>query len=313
MAYLRFKSITCAVILTLCSTSFAASNNNGNGGNGNGGVSGEVSDLTNRVNELEAQVLALSDQIQMLLAISHDKYTSAEAIADTQIVRDAAILGHASMADAHHIPTPDADPAGILNAFSRSGSGIYLSNTDFHVDGGNLHVVNGLGFTTSTNGLGNIIIGYNGPRTEVGGDGEFTFPDLSTVRTGSHMLVLGDGNNYTSSGGIIAGKQNTTSAPYASILNGFRNTASSSFSVVTAGIYNEAYGPHSAISGGGYNLSSGASSVVSGGIFNEANANYSTVSGGSQNTASGNSSNVSGGNSIQAVGVQENQPFDGQP
>ncbi len=312
MQFLKFKGITCVVLVTLCTSSFAASNEKDKDKD-KGGVSGEVIELNSRVADLEAQILSLSDQVQTLISISHDRYSSTDAIADTQAVRDASLLTHISTADAHHVPTPDADPDGILDSFSKSGSTVYLFDTDLRVDGGNLHVVNGLGSTSSTNGSGNIIIGYNGPRAEVQGDGEFSFPDLSTVRTGSHMLVLGDGNNYTSSGGIIAGTQNTTSAPYASILNGFRNSASSSFSTVTAGIYNAAGGPHSAISGGGYNISSGSFAVVSGGIFNETSASYSTVSGGSFNTASGNSSNVSGGSNVQATGARENQPFDNLP
>jgi hypothetical protein len=312
MRFLNFRGITCAILVTLCSASFAANNGNGNG-DGSGGVSAEVSELDNRITDLEGQVLALSDQVQALLIISHDRYASAEAIADTQVIRDASLVAHISNVDAHHVPTPDADPEGILESFTKLGSTVYLNDTDLQIDGGNLHVVNGLGLTSSTNSYGNIIIGYNGDRRPVQGDDEIGFSDLSAIRTGSHMLVLGDGNNYTSSGGIIAGTQNTTSARYASVLNGFRNTASFGFSVVTAGIYNEASGSHSAIPGGGYNTASGFISVVSGGLNNEANANYSTVSGGSNNTASGFSSNVSGGNNIQATGASENQPFDSLP
>jgi hypothetical protein len=84
--------------------------------------------------------------------------------------------------------------------------------------GCNLYIQNGLGATNGepnhpddldspvVNGLGNLIIGYN-----VGGHNN------GDVRTGSHNLILGDQNNYSSFGGIVAGSSNAISAPYASV------------------------------------------------------------------------------------------------
>ena len=51
---------------------------------------------------------------------------------------------------------------------------------DVTISGANLRVVNGLGATNTTNGVGNIIVGYNEDR----GDGNDT-------RTGSHNVVGG--------------------------------------------------------------------------------------------------------------------------
>ena len=132
--------------------------------------------------------------------------------------------------------------------FSRSGDDITIS-------GANLHIVNGTGLTDALpNGLGNVIIGYNEER-------EITEVDEND-RSGSHMLVVGTGNNYSSYGGIVVGEYNTAS------------------------------GPWSSVSGGGWNEASGRSSSVSGGHSNTANRDYASVSGGAGNRASGTASVV---------------------
>jgi hypothetical protein len=155
------------------------------------------------------------------------------------------------------------------------GGEMYVRNT-------NLHIENGLGATNGNpgdplfgapmvNGTGNLILGYNASRVPLGG------PDL---RTGSHNLILGDFQNYTSYGGLVAGLFNAITAPYASVSGGDGNTAS---------------GPFSSVSGGDGNTASGVLSSVSGGRFNTASNFYASVSGGDGNTASGSSSSVSGG------------------
>ena len=65
----------------------------------------------------------------------------------------------------------------------------------------NVQVVSGSGTTNGiVNGTGNLIIGYNELRSG-GGD----------VRTGSHMLVNGYGNNYTAYGGMVVGERSVCS------------------------------------------------------------------------------------------------------
>ena len=59
----------------------------------------------------------------------------------------------------------------------------------------NLRIVNGLGSTETTNGLGNLIVGYNELRN---------IPDFPDVRTGSHNVVVGELNNFSSFGGLVA-------------------------------------------------------------------------------------------------------------
>ena len=74
--------------------------------------------------------------------------------------------------------------------------------TDVFIEGANLHVRNGSGRTESSNGLGNLFVGYN------------ERPELN-AQTGSHNLVIGREHTFTSHGGIVAGSRSTASQPFA--------------------------------------------------------------------------------------------------
>jgi hypothetical protein len=125
------------------------------------------------------------------------------------------------------------------------------------ISGANLQIVSGSGATDGTvNGEGNLFIGYD----ENPSYGPF-------AQTGSHNLVLGKDQGFTSYGGLIAGQFNTLSGAFADAF-GVGNTAS------------------------------GLGSSVSGGLENTASGEYSSVSGGFENTASGQLSSILGGNSV---------------
>ena len=120
-----------------------------------------------------------------------------------------------------------------LNGLTRSGN-------DFIITNANLYIQSGSGYTYGTiNGKGNLIIGYNESR---GG--------LSDVRTGSHNLIVGNQQNYSSYGGLVVGQINTISAPYSSVSGGYLNTASGEGSSVSGGSTNTASSWYSSVSGG---------------------------------------------------------------
>jgi len=164
-----------------------------------------------------------------------------------------------------------------------------LVGNDIYIKGANLHVVNGSGSTNSTNGLGNIIIGYNSMRS-----------DEANTRTGSHMLVAGDEHNYSGYGGIVVGGRNTTTGGYASVGGGHKNTASGWASSVGGGLENTTSGSFASISGGINGTASGYGSSISGGWSNTSSHNASSVSGGVSNTASYEGASVSGGHTNTA-------------
>ena len=168
------------------------------------------------------------------------------------------------------------------------------------VTGLNVQLVNGLGATnghpadptttdallTQTNGLGNLILGYDDlPRNQ-------TAP---LFRTGSHNLVVGFGHNYSGYGGQVVAYENTINAPYSVVSGGGANRATAEFATVCGGVNNLASGADATVSGGVQNTATGFASAVSGGIQNLATGQFSSISGGQTNTSSGDSSSVSGG------------------
>jgi len=196
--------------------------------------------------------------------------------------------------------------------------------------GVNLQIVNGSGTTNTTNGLGNLIVGYDEVNTNTANlrcsDGQYAdqatcetngFVWSNSFKSGSHNLVLGTRNSYSSAGGMVAGSENFITRAYATVTGGERNTASGFYSFVgggnnnianglvssvSGGIDNTASGFVSSVSGGQANTASGSASSVSGGFVNTASGNVSTVSGGRTNTANGSSSSVSGGLNRSAIG-----------
>ena len=158
------------------------------------------------------------------------------------------------------------------------------------ISGINVQIVNGLGATngypadpnttdpnlTVTNGVGNLIVGYNELGTFGGDD-----------RTGSHNLVFGKSNSFSSFGGLVGPHGNRISGAFASVSGGSGNTASGSMSSVSGGFGNTASGFFSSVSGGYKNAASGYLSSVSGGNRNTASGIYSSVSGGHSRSVSG--------------------------
>jgi hypothetical protein len=180
--------------------------------------------------------------------------------------------------------------------------------------GVNVQIVNGLGFTNGNaetqmlleidgnpvpviaNGLGNLIIGYQEHRAPFFADGrEVSLPP--DERTGSHNLVIGNWQNYTSVGGLVAGFGNAVAGIYAAVSGGAFGQASGLVSAVAGGSANHASGTASVVSGGNGNEARGISAGVSGGSGNLASGKHASVSGGGDNEAQGTASSVSGGES----------------
>lgn len=149
------------------------------------------------------------------------------------------------------------------------------------IAGANLQLVNGAARTDTTNGLGNLIIGYN---------------EYPGTQTGSHNLILGRSQTFTSYGGVIAGHDDRLSGPFSAVFGAY-DIASGVDSTVSGGVENTASGGGSSVSGGSQNTASGDSSGVSGGYENTASGpgQFASVSGGYGNFATGNASSVSGG------------------
>lgn len=137
------------------------------------------------------------------------------------------------------------------------------------IAGVNVQIVNGLGATngnpsnpgtldaglTVTNGVGNLIVGYN--ETDGGSD-----------RTGSHCIVVGRNNDYSSFGGFVGGTDNDLLAAASMVSGGFHNVASGERTVVVGGEDNATAGPLSTVCGGLSNRANGLRSSILGGRVN---------------------------------------------
>ncbi len=156
--------------------------------------------------------------------------------------------------------------------------------------GVNVQIVNGEGKTASVNGDGNLVIGYD----ENPGKHE---------QTGSHNLILGEEQTFTSFAGLLAGIDNTISAPFASVSGGSFDRADGFDSSVNGGSFDTASSEESSVSGGERNTASGPLSSVSGGRANTAGGFYSSIAGGEVNSAPTEAASVSGGSENTAGGL----------
>jgi len=147
--------------------------------------------------------------------------------------------------------------------------------------GVNVQVISGAGKTSAAvNGLGNVVIGYDeNPKAH--------------AQTGSHNLILGEEQSFTSYGGIAAGFGNAIGGPFASVTGGGENSAT---------------GKEASISGGWRDVASAENASVSGGRENVANNLYSWVGGGKLNTASAAVSSIFGSKSLTTLAEFEAIP-----
>jgi hypothetical protein len=151
----------------------------------------------------------------------------------------------------------------------------------------NMQIVDGSGHTSSLNGSGNLVLGYD----EHSGINR----EETVLQTGSHNLILGEEQEFTSTGGIVSGNSDSITAENASVIGGFRDMASGQESVVTAGTHNSAAN-EAAFVGGGYQARAlGIRSSTVGGASPLAQGNGSSVVGGVSNTASGEEASIIGG------------------
>ncbi len=129
--------------------------------------------------------------------------------------------------------------------------------------GVNLQIVNGTGTMKTSNGEGNLVIGY----------------DLGGEQTGSHNLVLGSAQEFAGIADIVAGKENKALANWSAILGGSNNTISgtATAAVVAGGEDNTATGGFAWVGGGYKNLAEGKYSSVFGGKELIAKENYEAI------------------------------------
>lgn len=149
----------------------------------------------------------------------------------------------------------------------------------WNLSGLNVRLDNGAGTTYgASNGLGNLILGYN--ESEGGHrDAEGNFMD-DEVRVGSHNLVVGAGHTYGSNGSLLGGYNNSLFGQGSAILSGQASLATGTWSAILGGLDNRATATNTCISGGHSNTASGDRASVSGGLLNISSGIATSILGG---------------------------------
>jgi hypothetical protein len=154
------------------------------------------------------------------------------------------------------------------------------SKPTIQFSGVNVQVLNGSGKQLTSNGLGNLVVGYDeSPGSQIG----------------SHDVILGSQQTVEANGGLIGGEKNHLSGT-GNVVFGFENNANGfHFASILGGRSSTANAEYSTV-GGGYNAKAeGFASFVAGGFENTAPGNYGTVVGGGKNKATGPGASVFGG------------------
>lgn len=228
----------------------------------------DVAALQARVSTLESDNTALKNRVSTLES-DNTALKSRVSAAESDVT---ALAGRATALE------------NKLSKVSYSPTGLNGQPT-LRISGANLQIVDGSGNTGgSTNGLGNLFLGYGEQQVE-------------DVQTGSHNIVLGIFQSFSSYGGLVAGSDNNVSGASSSVF-GTGNTASGFVSSVSGGRDNVASGTYSAVSGGHTNTASGQDAAISGGQFNLASGAFSSISGGALNTAASYTSSILGGRDV---------------
>ena len=254
----------------------------------NANLAAQVNTLNNQVTSLSGTNTALSDRI-VNLESNLNNLSSANGVLTNNI----AVLQAENAVVKNQMAVLQGDLGAVKNnSVLALDQKLTLQNGDAVFQGVNVQIVNGMGKTDSTNGKGNLILGYN----ELNAQTNPLCPsrlrqicnsaDKGTLfayfRSGSHNLVSGVHHAYNSYGGIVTGFANAINAPWSAIGGGAFNMSDGVASSVTGGANNIAYGENASVGGGYKNIAAGIQSSVTGGSYNNAAGRVSSVSGGEQ-------------------------------
>ena len=132
-----------------------------------------------------------------------------------------------------------------LQLMTRLSDHLRIGSGEVVITGANLRIENGVGLTDSSNGLGNLLIGYGLPVEA------------------SHSIIMGQGNRAYAYGNIATGQNNVLLGP-TSIALGTALSELSSETVAIGGVDNRVDGLGAAAIGGESNTVKGRGAVLIG-------------------------------------------------
>ncbi len=198
---------------------------------------GGLADLQTQVTDLQNKVAALTSTQESLLNLlgeAQNQIGTLQVRVNALESSDGASSIPPSLTALSKYLTVDPNPINGLN-----GPHVIFTGVNLHVRSGS----GSTGDNGTPTGLGNLVVGYNEGPHPTGG------------RTGSHNLVGGTLNAFTSSGGLVFGSRNWISRPYAAVLGGEGNQAEGLASSILGGRGNwlgsaYSYFPSTSSSGG---------------------------------------------------------------
>ncbi|KAJ3145487.1 hypothetical protein HDU86_000900 [Geranomyces michiganensis] len=187
----------------------------------------------------------------------------------------------------------------LLNGVTRSPN-IGGTGSDLIFNGLNVVVNNGANDPRVTNGLGNVVIGYNNI-------------NVASSVSGSHNIVIGMENKYTGYSNLVSGAGSIASGNVGAILGGQFNEMGVNFGVMAGGSSNVNKLNSFGVSVGGMNhvLKAGSYGVIMGGKINTVGGNHGVMIGGQLNSVNGSVSVLVGGDS-NSVGGELSLGLSGQ-
>jgi hypothetical protein len=130
-----------------------------------------------------------------------------------------------------------------VEALEATLKGVTHTANTITFSGVNVKINNGAGQTATANGLGNLVIGYD---ENTGHERPLEKPGQ---QTGSHNLILGQEQEFTSYGSIIGGELNTSTGQFTDVF-GRKNTASGPEASASGGYNDKATREGASVSGG---------------------------------------------------------------
>lgn len=184
---------------------------------GGGGSDGSVAALQAQVTDLQEKVAALTAANTSMLSQLQSTLSELSLLQNRVTTLESGSGGGGSSSLLTELSKHLTFDQNVINGVK--GPHLIFSGVNVHIRSGSGSTNDGGTLT----GLGNLIVGYNeGPHPSGG-------------RTGSHNIVGGTLNAFTSSGGLVMGTQNWINGSHATILGGGRNTADGFWSSILGG------------------------------------------------------------------------------
>lgn len=261
---------------------------------------------TERLDALEVRLADLEDTVEDTVVLSDAALAALNVALDDLVSR---VDGHDVVVTAidGRVSTLESLAATPVEQELLTDLAAYLdidrSSSTLVVSGANVQIVNGARTTESTNGVGNLILGY--------GEDAYGY-ERAGMRAGSHSLVMGMNHAYTGYANLVHGDGGYVTGNHAAVIGTSSGSAGGRRSVIVGGYGGYASGEGSVVVAGQYGVTYGAGAASVSGYGNEVTSDdaasigglYGSVTGTGAVSVGGYSPRVTGDYSVTAGGYR---------